>query len=302
LSESQQNSILIVDDEKLNIKILTRILSPIYTLYTATDGETAIQIAREHRPDLILLDIVMPRMDGYEVMNTLKKSEKTRRIPVIFATGLDSADDEARGLASNAADYITKPFNSSIVKLRVRNQIQIVNQMRTIERISMTDMLTDIPNRRSFETQLAMEWGRAIRSGAPISLFMLDIDGFKVYNDTYGHPQGDKALQMVAGIFHNVLRRSSDFVARYGGEEFAAIAPNTDSGSALGIAETMRREIEEAVIPLVDGSPSKVTVSIGVHTCVPTADDYVCDLLEHADKALYEAKSTGRNRVCKYQI
>jgi diguanylate cyclase (GGDEF)-like protein len=278
-----------------------RILEPHYTVYSASDGKTAIQMAEKHEPDLILLDIVMPGMDGYEVMRELKNMKITCRIPVIFATALDSPEDEEKGLSFDAADYIIKPFSSTIVRLRVSNQIRIVNQMRMIEQISMTDMLTDIPNRRSFESHLAMEWGRAIRGGTPISIFMLDIDRFKVYNDTYGHQQGDKALKTVAEILQGVLRRSSDYLARYGGEEFAAIAPNTEIDGALAIAEAMRREIEETVIALVDGSPSKLTISVGLHTYRPKTHDRTCDMLGKADKALYDAKNSGRNKVCKYQ-
>jgi len=297
----EKNAILIVDDEKMNLRVLVSILHPDYTVYTAKDGATAIEMAVEFMPDLILLDIVMPGMDGYEVLTVLKNNSKTKNIPIVFITGLGSHEAEEKGLALDAADYIVKPFSAAIVKLRVRNQIQIVNQIRTIERLSMVDKLTDIPNRRSFDQQLAAEWGRALRDNTPVSLLIADVDLFKGYNDTYGHIQGDQALKTVAKCLQGKLRRSSDLVARFGGEEFAVLLPNTDVEGAYEIAEQMRRDVEEAVILREDGSITKVTVSIGVHAQFLDKDITVSEFISKADKALYAAKKTGRNRVCRYE-
>ena len=300
MDTTDKNSILIVDDEKLNLKVLLSILHGDYTLYTAKDGPTAIEMARENSPDLILLDIIMPGMSGYEVLSVLKKDDKTRPIPVIFITGLDSKEEEEKGLSMEAADYIGKPFSSAIVKLRVKNQIQIVNQIRTIERLSRLDQLTGIPNRRSLDQQMVMDWGLAIREQIPLGLLMTDVDKFKVYNDTYGHLQGDVVLQMVARTFGQVLKRSGDFAARYGGEEFCVLLPNTDIDGAVVIAEQIRKSIENLIIPCADGSTTKVTISIGAHSLIPTKDDTIPGLIEKADQALYDAKETGRNRVCRY--
>jgi diguanylate cyclase (GGDEF)-like protein len=301
MDEAKKNSVLVVDDEKSNLMVLTHILSQDYAIYTAKDGQDAINKAMKFLPDLILLDIVMPEMDGYEVLATLKKTEETQEIPVIFITGLNSSEDEEKGLVLNAADYINKPFRPAIVKLRVRNQMQIVNQIRTIERLSMVDQLTDIPNRRSFDNRLNMEWSRAIREKTSISLLMMDVDKFKVYNDTYGHQQGDIVLQTVASVFQQTLKRPGDFAARWGGEEFAVLLPLSDSSGALMVAEQIRANVESAVIPCQDGGTTKVTISIGVNTECPGCDSLIDSFISSADSALYTAKANGRNRVCLYE-
>ncbi|MDR0330778.1 MAG: diguanylate cyclase, partial [Chitinispirillales bacterium] len=237
MDEIVKNSILIVDDEKTNLMILTRILGEKYNIFAAKDGAYAIKKAAELKPDLIMLDIVMPGMSGYEVLAALKKQDATREIPVIFITGLTSAEEEEKALSLSAVDYINKPFRPNIVMLRVRNQIRNINQIRTIERLSMIDQLTEIANRRSFDNRLNQEWRRAIREKTPISLLMLDIDKFKTYNDTYGHLQGDIILRAVAKEIERSLKRPADFAARWGGEEFAALLGNTDAPGALKVAE-----------------------------------------------------------------
>ena len=293
-----RNTLLIVDDEKEELDTLTHILGSDYTIYTAVNGENAVEKAKEHIPDLILMDILMPGMDGYQTLAEFKEHERLRNIPVIFITGLDSDEDEEKGLALEAADYITKPFSSMIVKLRVRNQIQIINQLRTIERLSMMDQLTDLPNRRSFDERMHMEWRQAKREHTPISMLMMDIDNFKRYNDTYGHQQGDLVLQIVANILPQSFNRAGDFAARWGGEEFVLLLPNTPLDGALDIAEKIRANIENAVIPCVDSSTTRVTVSIGVSTQIPAQSDTKEAFFSGVDKALYAAKEAGRNRVC----
>ena len=295
--ENRKNSILIVDDENANLKVLTHILGKDYTIYTATNGKSAIEKAKEYKPDLILLDILMPEMDGYATLAELKKSVDVRQTPVIFITGLDRDEDEEKGLSLEAADYITKPLRAMIVKLRVHNQMQIINQMHTIERLSMTDQLTNIPNRRSFDERLRLEWKLASREQTQISLLMMDIDNFKVVNDTYGHQQGDIVLQTVARIFPASFKRPSDFAARWGGEEFIVLLPNTPLEGALDVAEKIRKDIEGIEILYTDGSYIKITVSIGVCTQVPTIDSSLDAFLSNVDKALYKAKNDGRNRV-----
>jgi diguanylate cyclase (GGDEF)-like protein len=297
----QKNTLLLVDDEKSNLKLLTQILGAEYTIYTAVTGETAVEKAKEYIPDLILLDILMPGIDGYETLSELRKCAKTQKIPVIFITGLGSSEDEEKGLSLDAADYITKPFSSMVVKLRVRNQIQIVNQLRTIERLSMIDQLTNIPNRRSFDERLCAEWNRALREQKPISILMLDIDKFKDFNDTYGHQLGDVMLQAVANILSRLSRRSSDFAARWGGEEFAILLSNTQSVSALDIAEKIRADIEKEEIPCAGNTIINVTASIGVNTQIPAQADSIDAFISGADRALYAAKEAGRNRVIASQ-
>jgi diguanylate cyclase (GGDEF)-like protein len=288
--------ILIIDDEKHNIDVLNEILSPMYEVLISKDGFNGIKMAKEFVPELILLDIIMPDMTGFEVIQTLKGFDITRRIPVIFITGLDSYKDEEKGLLLGAADYITKPFRNAIVKARVKTQLQVVEYIRAIERLGMMDALTDLPNRRGFDKQLQSEWGRAKREKTPISIMAIDIDNFKNFNDTYGHAQGDVVLQYVAKAFKNTLKRPADFAARWGGEEFVIILPNTDMEGALVIGEHVRSAIETLEIPYSDGSLS-VTVSIGLNCEVPPRYSYPAEFFGKADKALYTAKEQGRNRV-----
>jgi len=293
----KKNTLLIVDDENANLKVLSHILGGDYTIYTATNGVSAVQKARELQPDLILLDILMPEMDGYETLSTIKKNEEIHKIPVVFITGLDSVEDEEKGLSLDAADYITKPFSAPIVKLRVRNQIQIVNQLRMIERLSLIDQLTGIPNRRSFDSRLNVEWKQAIREQTSLSLLMMDLDKFKDLNDTYGHQQGDLVLKKVAEIFTMSLRRPADFTARWGGEEFIVLLPNTPLDGALDVAENIRVDIEKTPILFPDGTVMRITISIGVTSLFPEKSSSIDAFISNADKALYLAKQAGRNRV-----
>jgi diguanylate cyclase (GGDEF)-like protein len=301
MGEDRKNSLLIVDDEKMNLKVLTHILGGDYIIYTAINGISAIEKAIEYKPDLILLDILMPEMDGYETLSILKKDEITKDIPVIFITGLSSSEDEEKGLSLDAADYISKPFGAMIVKLRVRNQIKIVNQLRTIQHLSMVDQLTNIPNRRSFDNRLHIEWNRAIREHLPLSFLMIDVDKFKNYNDTYGHQQGDVVLKTAADVFRQSVKRPGDFAARWGGEEFVVVLPNTVLSGALELAEKIRTDVENVLIPCADGSTNRVTISIGVNATIPVQGGSVDTFISNADKALYEAKDQGRNRVVAYK-
>jgi len=297
-----KNSILVVDDEKSNLVFLTRVLGEKYAIYTAKDGTSGVRKATELLPDLIMLDIVMPDISGYDVLMELKKQEATRDIPIIFITALTSDEEEEKALSYNAVDYINKPFKPNVVKLRVRNQIRIVNQVRTIERLSMTDQLTEIPNRRSFDSRLSMEWRRAIRDRKYISLLMLDVDKFKAYNDTYGHQQGDAVLRAVAKSLEQDMMRPGDFAARWGGEEFAAMLAGTDQDGAMQVAERIRANVEKLHISCAGNStPAPVTISIGVESVMPDRDSSLDLFISAADSALYAAKKAGRNRVYNAQ-
>jgi len=289
-------TILITDDEKMNVDVLGGILSPMYNLLISRNGTRAIALAREHTPDLILLDVLMPDMSGFEVITELKNDKDTINIPVIFITGLTSAEDEEKGFILGAVDYITKPFKKAIVKARVNTHIRIVDQMRMIESIGLIDPLTKIANRRGFENRLDLEWNRAIREQTPISLLMMDIDKFKNYNDMYGHQQGDVALETLADVASKTLMRAVDFVARWGGEEFVILLPGTDTKGATEVAERVRENTEATVLTTYDGVDTRVTVSIGINTVVPRINDSTKDFMEKADQALYKAKESGRNR------
>ncbi|MCL2628903.1 MAG: diguanylate cyclase [Oscillospiraceae bacterium] len=294
-------TILITDDEKFNLDILGSILSPHYNILISKNGTRALELAKLNAPDLILLDVVMPDMTGFEVITKLKESNDTVNIPVIFITGLSDPADEEKGFFLGAVDYITKPFNKAIVKARVNTHIKIIDQMRTIERIGLIDPLTKIANRRGFETRMNAEWGRSIREQTPISFMLMDIDKFKNYNDTYGHQQGDVALKTFAETASHTLKRTNDFIARWGGEEFVILLSNTDIQGAEEVAENVRKAIESIDIPNEDGYITKVTVSIGLNSVVPTAETSTDDFIKNADKALYDAKEGGRNRVVLFQ-
>jgi len=297
----KKNSVLIVDDDKANIIVLTHVLTPEYIVYAAKNGPEAIEAAKEHLPDVVLLDIIMPGMNGFEVLSLLRSDEKTEAIPVIFVTGLGEIENEEKGLALGAADYISKPFSPSIVKLRVRNQIQILNQIEMIRYLSITDQLTDVSNRRNFDYRLRLDWDHAKRDKKPLSVLMIDIDNFKEYNDDYGHLQGDAALQTTAKCIKKSLSRSIDFVARWGGEEFIVLLPCTDLPGALKVAELIRENVEKAAVFYGGNEITKITISIGVNTHATEDTDSIDDFINGVDKALYNAKKTGKNKVCAYK-
>ncbi len=298
MCEESMFTILIVDDEKSNLNVLSRILNDDYKLLLSKSGSAALKMAMEKKPDLILLDIIMPDMSGFDVLIALKNVDSTQSIPVIFITGLDSARDEAKGFLLGAVDYITKPFDNMVVKARVNTHVQIVKQIRTIEKLTMLDPLTNISNRRKFYAQMSEEWEKATKNKTPISIITIDADKFKMYNDTYGHPQGDVLLKSLAKLFVASLVCPPDLVARIGGEEFSIILPNYSLEASLNIAEELRASVESARIPrMSDNSLTSITISIGVATALPSAGDTVDDLISRADVALYAAKEAGRNRV-----
>jgi len=300
MNKLEKNSILLVDDEPVNIQLLSRILGADYKLYAAKDGNTALQMAKEHIPDLILLDIVMPEVSGYHVLEQIKATEEIRDIPVVFITGLDSADDEEKGLSLDAADYINKPFKDNVVKLRVRNQIKIINAMRTIEKLNNTDQLTGIPNRHAFDLALVVNWKRAIRDVKPISLIMIDFDLFKRYNDTYGHLQGDSTLRTISLALTNKLEKLSGIVARWGGDEFAILLPQANESDVQGLAEELRQTIENTMLDF-EGEIHNITASLGTSTITPSSETDMGVLLINADEALYCAKKEGRNRISVFE-
>lgn len=290
-------TVLIVDDERHNRNLLTELLKDDYRLILAKSGEQAIERAREHLPDLILLDVIMPGMDGHAVIRTLKQDDLTRGIPVIFITALDSFDDQEIGLELGAVDYIAKPFHPPIVRVRVRNHLQLVQQRRLLEQLAMLDSLTGIPNRRRFNEVFEQEWRRCQRFSLPLSLVVADIDHFKRFNDTYGHAEGDEVLRRIAALLQRALRRSGDFVCRYGGEEFVVLLPGLADLPAQQLAEATRLEAAGEPLSVSGGVPLTVTLSMGGATCLPSAIEPDGSLFQRADRALYAAKDSGRNCV-----
>jgi diguanylate cyclase (GGDEF)-like protein len=290
--------ILVVDDEKMNIIALAHFLKPQYEIIVAVDGASALDAAEKHMPDIILLDIIMPDMSGFEVLIKLKDCEATKDIPVIFITGLNSAKDEEKGLSLGAVDYITKPFNKLIVKSKVRTHLRMYEYIRIIDKLCMMDALTGLPNRQGFETRMNAEWERAGKEKKPLGLVMLDIDKFKIYNDTYGHSQGDNLLQAIAGVFGKIPGRA-DFAARYGGEKFTCLLPGTGPDEAMSAAEQIWKDINEAVIQCAEGTDASATVSLAVISKIPAGGDSTADFFAEANKLLHTAKENGGNRICR---
>ncbi|MCL2574915.1 MAG: diguanylate cyclase [Defluviitaleaceae bacterium] len=295
----EKQCILVIDDTPMQLMIMGRALSNKYDVKMAKSGAEGLKLLTEHKIDLILLDLVMKGMSGFDVLLKLKENEDTKNIPVIFVTGSVSSTDEAKGLALGAVDYIRKPFTDIIINLRVKLHLQMQAQMRIIENLSLTDGLTGIYNRRGFDQNIRTVWSQAKRKGDTFSMLMIDIDHFKTFNDSYGHLNGDICLKIVAKTIEASLNRQSDSVYRWGGEEFAVLLPDTDIKGAMHIAERIRVVIEKTSIP-VSGKNVKITVSIGAGTISPAPTDNDADFIifhNQLDQALYQAKQSGRNRV-----
>jgi diguanylate cyclase (GGDEF)-like protein len=291
-------TILVVDDVTANLQVIVSILEAEHRVITATDGETALELALAEEPDIILIDIRMPGMNGYELCGRLKQGPATRNIPVIFVTGMDEEREEARGLELGAIDYITKPLSRPILLARVRNHIELKRQRDHLQRLSAVDGLTGISNRRAFADYLDKEWRGAIRQHAPISLLMADIDNFKEFNDAYGHMAGDECLRKVAAALAGAVMRPADMVARFGGEEFAVILPDTGANEATLVGERLLTSIRRMGLPHQhSGAASYVTLSFGLVAARPERGMESAELIEMADRLLYQAKSEGRNRI-----
>lgn len=296
---ADQQTILIVDDEPMNIKVLANLLQDEYRLLIAKGGAQALEMAQgASPPDLILLDIMMPDMDGYEVCRRLKEHPVGKEIPIIFATVKDGVEDEEKGLELGAVDYITKPYCLPVVSARVRTHLRLKRKTDLLEKLVSLDGLTEIPNRRAFDEAFEKEWGRAARGGSPLSCAMIDVDHFKAFNDHYGHGVGDECLKSVAAALAETLSRPGDFLARYGGEEFVAVLSDTAVAGAMEVGESLRAAVEALAIPHAASSMAdRVTVSVGVATAVYKIRQDNDRLKKAADDMLYEAKAAGRNTV-----
>ncbi len=303
LGDNARPKLLIVDDQPINIQVLNQIFAPDHQVFMATSGEQAVQLCASKQPDLVLLDIMMPGMDGYAVCKRLKADPLTQDIPVIFVTATNDEVAEARGLNAGAVDFISKPISPKIVRARVKTHITLKAQSDLLRSWAYMDGLTGVHNRRHFDEQLAIEWGRALRSQSPLSLLMLDVDFFKRYNDRYGHQAGDDCLRRVASAIKTSMKRPGDQVARYGGEEFVCMLPETDLAAALRVAEHIRNSVSELAIAHADSTAApSITVSTGVCCKPPDALGSAQALLKQADLQLYAAKAAGRNRVCGQEL
>jgi diguanylate cyclase (GGDEF)-like protein len=291
--------ILIVDDAMENIQILHQALQDEHDVLFAMNGAKALDIAQHQLPDLILLDAVMPDMDGYQVCQALRAAPATRDIPIIFVTALKTPEDETRALEAGAADFITKPVNTAVVRARVRTQLTVKRQSDALRALTLTDGLTGVSNRRAFDEALSNEWRRCARAQVPVALIMVDIDHFKNFNDEYGHQAGDECLQQVSAAMRRAAGRPQDMVARYGGEEFAVLLPHSDARGAQCVAKRLLDEIARLGIAHARSSAGPhVTVSMGIAALTPCEGQEPALLVSAADALLYQAKADGRNRYC----
>jgi diguanylate cyclase (GGDEF)-like protein len=311
--------IFIVDDNPDNLNLLATILrEKRYETRMATNGRRALASIRVAQPEVVMLDITMPDMDGYEVCERLKADAATSHLPVIFISALDDVWDKVKAFRVGGVDYVTKPFHPEEVIARVETQlklarlrlelekrngeleranVQLERANRILQSLSYLDSLTGLANRRHLDEVLEQEWRRAWRERTPLSLVLADIDHFKRYNDTYGHQGGDACLRRVGGVLNEALKRGGDLAARYGGEEFAIVLPSTDSDGAAAFAERVRAQVEGLGIAHERSAAGVVTISVGAATAVPDDSASPEVLVAAADRALYRSKSAGRNRV-----
>lgn len=294
-------TILIIDDEPFYVKILAECLSSKYNIIIACNAQQVLLRLKATIPDLILLDILMPEVGGYEICEELKKSHEYKHIPVIFISTLGKVEDEVRGLELGAVDFLSKPFRLPLVQLRVKNHLKLQQQSKLLKQLAHEDPLTKIPNRRRFDEFLTREWLISARYQSNLSLLMIDIDLFKQYNDRYGHLQGDQCLIKVAETLSSLVMRRTDLLCRYGGEEFAVILPDSTPEIAQQIAEKLRSGIADLQLPHVGSKLYEhVTISIGVATMVASNESQSESLLEKADGNLYRAKKAGRNQIASH--
>ncbi len=289
--------ILIVDDSIIQAAQLKSILEADYDITVAQTAEDGLRYVSSEDFSLILLDVIMPGMDGFTLLKRLQEEIITRSVPVILITSLSDTDNELRGFTLGAVDYITKPFHPVIVQARVNTHVKLYRYRRQVEEQSMTDQLTGIANRRRYEHYSLKKWKEASRLQIPFSICMFDIDYFKKYNDTFGHPAGDKVIISVAKVLSNSLRRTTDFVARYGGEEFVSIILGDPAKNTFEYVKEIRQKIEALHIEHERSVSQWVTISAGGVTVIPKTQDQYATYLNIADTMLYDAKRFGRNRV-----
>jgi diguanylate cyclase (GGDEF)-like protein len=313
--------ILLVDDSETARVLLERFLIKAgYTDLEKVDSaaeafdKLGMNGPSAHVPkmDLILLDVVMPEMDGIEACQRIKAVESLRDIPIIMVTGKTDDESLQRAFNMGAIDYITKPLNKVELLARVRSALKLKQEMddrkeatrqleaanHQLQLLSLLDGLTGIANRRNFDETLDKEWRRGLRDGHPLSLILIDIDCFKAYNDNYGHQAGDECLKLVAQTIAGMVKRPGDLAARYGGEEFVVVLPETDMKNAALLAEELREKVESGNLPHAFSKVAGVvTLSLGVASALPSRECTPASLIEAADQALYQAKHSGRNRV-----
>ncbi|PRM88034.1 diguanylate cyclase response regulator [Aliarcobacter cryaerophilus] len=302
--EFKKPTILVVDDMTTTLLLLHDLLKDTYEVKIAKNGTKALEILESpNEIDLVLLDIEMPDINGYDVCKRIKNNETIKNIPIIFVTGKTSQEDEEYGLNLGAIDYITKPFNKAIVKLRLKNYLDLKMKNDMLEKLSMYDGLTNIRNRRFFDETFEKTFNEIKRDKESLAVLMIDIDFFKPYNDNYGHGQGDEALRKVAKILERTIKRPSDFVARYGGEEFVILLKNINKEGVEAVANNLLNAVRELKINHEFSKiENYITVSIGVSFYNSISDITKIELLIKADETLYNVKNSGRNNFAIVEI
>jgi diguanylate cyclase (GGDEF)-like protein len=307
----RNSKILIVDDVPVNIKLQRTYLTAVgYEVAAAKDGVEALEQVKVEQPDLILLDVMMPKMNGFQVCQKLKNSDETRFIPIIMVTALNELEDKIKGIEAGADDFICKPYNKLELLARVKSLLrikhlhdQLEEKLKELEvaheqlrQLAITDGLTGLYNFRYFKEQLTQELNRARRHKARVSVAIMDIDYFKHYNDTHGHPAGNVVLTIIAELLKNNIR-NIDVAARYGGEEFSLILAESDKSVAACVAHKIKKLVEDYPFQYQETQPNKnLTISMGVATFPDDGFD-PDELVKCADQRLYRAKQNGRNLV-----
>jgi diguanylate cyclase (GGDEF)-like protein len=310
---AEEYSILLVDDDPTIITVLGQVLQEYGRVRFATTGPEALRMVQTFPIDLVMLDIELPGMNGFEVCTAMKASPQLAEIPVIFITGHDDVEHEVKGLQLGAADFVTKPPRPAQVSARVAMQLRLHEMNKALRKAAATDPLTGVANRRHFDEALQREWLRAQRTGAPLSLLMIDVDYFKPYNDFYGHLEGDQCLRAVARALTRVVHRPADLLARYGGEEFSILLPDTHGRGGCSVARYALQEVRSAQLPHARSTINgQVSISVGVSAFevfeyedrggmrrdpLLEARTVVTELVDAADQALYAAKAGGRNHA-----
>lgn len=296
--DTGSNLILIIDDSVDTIRLLSSMLKDQGQILFATDGETGLRLAQLQQPSLILLDVEMSGMNGYEVCAALKSDPATRDCAVIIVTANTGMECEIQALEAGAVDFITKPFNPPVVRARVQTHLRLQQHTAMMRQLANRDGLTGLYNRRYLDEKLSQESERHRRQQLPLALAMIDVDHFKPYNDHYGHPEGDICLQRVATAISTAARRPGELVARYGGEEFAIVLPHTDAVAAAKFGEWICGLVRDLKIPHEHSAAAPVvTISVGLVSAIPPVPGSIQQMIAAADQALYQAKSDGRNRA-----
>ena len=335
LQSNRPPVVLIADDDKNARRLLRKIMEQEgYEVIDVSNGQQCLDAYQTEKPDIVLLDAVMPIMDGFtcckqlilhdkknlaQALNNLDADSSLENsflsmiwdhTPILMITGLNDSHSIDKAFELGASDFITKPIHLAVLRRRVRrllHQNQIYKQLeaanQALQHLANVDALTSLANRRRFDQYLSSQWLSLASTASPLSLILCDIDFFKLYNDKYGHPAGDNCLQKVAGVIGRTADKTHDLVARYGGEEFAVILPNTSGAGAVKVASGMQTGVQFIEVPHSESKVSDyVTLSIGVATTTPNFKSEPADLIVTADKALYQAKSEGRNRIIFKQM